>query len=143
MFIGISNNLIDAKNRVIVPAKYREELGSKCILTRGLDECLVFYPLKTWEEQQAKLAQLPRSDASARAFLRYTYANAVECEIDKQGRTVLPANLREIAKIDKDIVIIGMLDRVELWSKEIYDNSENGGKIGPEDLERFSENFQV
>jgi len=143
MFIGISNNLIDAKNRVIVPAKYRDELNSKCILTRGLDDCLVFYPMKTWEEQQAKYAQLPRSNANARAFLRYTYANAVECEIDKQGRTVIPANLRELAHIDKEIVIIGMLDRVELWSKEVYENDENGGKIGPEDLEKFSESFQV
>ncbi len=70
MLMGIYQNQIDAKNRVIVPAKFREELGMQCVLTRGLDECLILYPMATWQEQQKQLMQLPRSDAKVRAFLR-------------------------------------------------------------------------
>lgn len=143
MFIGKQENSIDAKNRVIIPAKYREELGPKCILARGLDECLVLYPLKTWKDQQTRLAELPRSDERARAFRRYIYANAVDCEIDKQGRVVIPAELRSIAHIDREIVIIGTMDSIEMWDKNIYENSENGGKLSPEDFAAFSESYQV
>jgi MraZ protein len=143
MLMGIYQNQIDAKNRVIVPAKFRDELGMQCVLTRGLDECLVLYPMSTWQEQQKQLASLPRSDARVRAFLRYTYANARDVEIDKQGRILFPADLREFAHIEKELVTIGMIDRVEIWAKDVYDNSENGGKLTAEDLERFSEEYRV
>ncbi|MBR0482115.1 MAG: division/cell wall cluster transcriptional repressor MraZ [Firmicutes bacterium] len=143
MLMGIYQNQIDAKNRVIVPAKFRDELGMQCVLTRGLDECLVLYPMATWQEQQKQLASLPRSDARVRAFLRYTYANARDVEIDKQGRILFPADLREFAHIEKELVTIGMIDRVEIWAKDVYDNSENGGKLTAEDLERFSEEYRV
>ena len=143
MLMGIYQNQIDAKNRVIVPAKFRDELGMQCVLTRGLDECLVLYPMATWQEQQKQLASLPRSDARVRAFLRYTYANARDVEIDKQGRILFPADLREFAHIEKELVTIGMIDRVEIWAKDVYDNSENGGKLSAEDLERFSEEYRV
>ena len=115
----------------------------QCILTRGLDECLVLYPMSTWQEQQKQLASLPRSDARVRAFLRYTYANARDVEIDKQGRILFPADLREFAHIEKELVTIGMIDRVEIWAKDVYDSSENGGKLSAEDLERFSEEYRV
>jgi len=143
MLMGIYQNQIDAKNRVIVPAKFRDELGFKCVLTRGLDECLILYPMSTWEQQQAQLAALPRSDARVRAFLRYTYANAREVELDKQGRILFPQDLREFAHIDKELTTIGMIDRVEIWSKEIYENSENGGMLSSEDLAKFSEDYKV
>ena len=122
MFMGTYQNSIDAKNRVIIPARFREELGPRCVLTRGLDECLILYPMSTWAEQQQKLAALPRSDENARAFIRYVYANATECEIDRQGRLLIPANYREGAGIVKDVVTIGMLDRIELWAKETADS---------------------
>ncbi len=143
MLMGSYQNSIDAKSRVIVPAKFREELGPKCVLTRGLDECLILYPMQTWAAQQQKLAELPRSDEHARAFIRYIFANATDCEIDKQGRLLIPASYREMARIDKDLVTIGMLDRVELWSKEVYDESENGGKLSAKDFEKFSEVYKV
>jgi len=143
LLMGVYQNSIDAKNRLVVPAKFRDELGYKCVLTRGLDQCLVIYPMETWVEQQKVLAALPRSDEKARAFLRYMYANAVECEIDKQGRITLPQYLRDIADIDKDLVTIGMLDRVELWSRDIYENSENGGKLSPEDFKELGDTYQV
>ncbi|MBR0416589.1 MAG: division/cell wall cluster transcriptional repressor MraZ [Firmicutes bacterium] len=143
MLMGIYQNQIDAKNRVIVPAKFREELGMQCVLTRGLDECLILYPMATWQEQQKQLMQLPRSDAKVRAFLRYTYANARDVEIDKQGRILFPQDLRQFAHMEKELVTIGMIDRVEIWSKDVYDNSENGGKLTAEDLEKFSEEYRV
>jgi len=143
MLMGTYENSIDAKNRIAVPAKLRDELGSKCILTRGLDDCLILYPIKTWEIQQRKLADLPRSDKNARAFLRYIYANAEEVEIDKQGRIVLSARYRQLAHIEKDLVTIGMLDRIEVWAKETYEADQNGGKLSSDDLSKFSETFQV
>jgi MraZ protein len=143
MLMGIYQNQIDAKNRVIVPAKFRDELGMQCVLTRGLDECLVLYPMSTWQEQQKQLATLPRSDARVRAFLRYTYANARDGEVDKQGRILFPSDLREFAHIEKELVTIGMIDRIEVWSKDVYDNSENGGKLTAEDLEKFSEEYKI
>ena len=134
MFMGTYQNSIDAKNRVIIPAKFREELGPKCVLTRGLDECLILYPMSTWAEQQQKLAALPR---------RYIFANATDCEIDRQGRLLIPASYKDVARMDKELVTLGMLDRVELWSREVYDDSANGGKLGPKDFARFSETYKV
>jgi len=143
MLMGTVESLIDAKNRYAVPAKFRDELGCKCVLTRGLDNCLILYPMKTWEEMQTKLSALPKSDKQARAFLRFVYANASECDIDKQGRTILPEAYRQKASIQKNLVSIGMLDRVEIWAKEVYENDENGGKLSADDLEKFSETYQV
>ena len=140
---GIYQNQIDAKNRIIVPAKFREELGDECVLTRGLDECLVLYPQSTWQKQQEQLDALPRSDARVRAFLRYTYANARDVEVDKQGRIVFPADLREFAHIKKELVTIGMLDRIEIWAKDVYDGSENGGKMTSKELAEFSEEYKI
>lgn len=143
MLMGIYENSIDAKNRISVPAKFREELGMKCVLTRALDDCLILYPMKTWKQQQEKLMTLPRSDKNARAFLRYMYANATEVDVDKQGRIVLSERYREIAHIEKSLVTIGMLDRIEVWSKETYDKDSTGGKLSTKDLEKFSETYQV
>jgi len=143
MLMGIFENSIDQKNRVIVPSKLREELGYKAVLTRGLDECLVLYPMETWQKQQEALEALPRSDAKVRAFLRYTYANARDVEIDKQGRILFPQDLKEFAHIEKDLVTIGMIDRIEIWAKDIYDSSENGGRLSAEDLQSFSDTYRV
>ena len=129
VLMGVYQNSIDAKNRVIVPSKFRDELGSKAVLSRGLDNCLVIYPMQTWEEQQKQLSGLPKSDPQARAYLRYIYSNAVECEIDKQGRTVIPINLRQAAGIEKELVTIGMMDRVEIWAKEVYESDGQGGML--------------
>ena len=143
MLMGSYQNSIDAKNRVIIPARFREELGPRCVLTRGLDECLILYPMSTWAEQQARLAALPRSDENARAFIRYVFANATECEIDRQGRLLIPAAYKDMARLDKELVTLGMLDRVEIWSREVYDDSAYGGKLTPKDLQKFSETYKV
>ena len=143
MLMGTYQNSIDAKNRFSVPAKFRKELGEHCVLTRGLDDCLVIYPMETWNAQQQELSKLPRSDEKARAYLRYTYMNAVECDIDKQGRTVLPQFLRDLVHIEKDLVTIGMLDRIEIWSRDIYEKDRNGGKLTPKDLSEIGLRYQV
>ncbi len=143
MLMGSYQNSIDAKNRFIIPAKFRGELQEKCVLTRGLDECLILYPMSTWAKQQERLAELPRSDENVRAFIRYIFANATECDIDRQGRVLIPAAYKAMAGIDKELVTIGMQDRVELWSKEVYDNSELGGKLTAKDLGKFSESYKV
>lgn len=118
MLIGEYEHSVDTKGRLIMPAKLREEIGYKFIVTKGLDGCLFVFPLKEWEIFQEKLRALPVSDKNARNFTRFFFAGAIECEIDKQGRFLVSSNLREFAGLDKDVVIIGMNSRLEIWSKE-------------------------
>ena len=143
MLIGRHENSIDAKNRVIIPSKFRDDLGYKAVLTKGLDECLILYPMPTWAEQEKRLAELPMSDPSARAFKRFIYSNASEVDVDKQGRILIPAKLKDAAGLSKDLVTIGMLDRVEIWAKDQYDSDDNGGKLSAEDFSNFAEHYQV
>lgn len=118
MLIGEYEHSVDTKGRLIMPAKLRDEIGYKFIVTKGLDGCLFVFPLKEWEIFQEKLRALPVSDKNARNFTRFFFAGAIECEIDKQGRFLVSSNLREFAGLDKDVVIIGMNSRLEIWSKE-------------------------
>lgn len=118
MLIGEYEHSVDTKGRLIMPAKLRDEIGYKFIVTKGLDGCLFVFPLKEWEIFQEKLRALPVSDKNARNFTRFFFAGAIECEIDKQGRFLISSNLREFAELDKDVIIIGMNSRLEIWSKE-------------------------
>ena len=129
MFIGEYQHSIDAKSRIIIPSKFREELGYKFILTKGLDNCLFIYSMEEWKKFEDKLINLPIASKEARAFVRYFFSSAVECEIDKQGRLTIPQNLREHAKIDKELITIGVMSRVEVWSKQEwvkYDSNSLG-----------------
>ncbi|CDF57823.1 division/cell wall cluster transcriptional repressor MraZ [Thermobrachium celere] len=118
MFIGEYTHALDSKNRMIVPAKFREGLGGKFIITKGLDGCLYVYPLDEWKKLEDKLKELPLTNKDARAFVRFFFSGASEVEIDKQGRALIPQNLIEYAKIEKEIVSIGVSNRIEIWSKE-------------------------
>ncbi|SFH66665.1 MraZ protein [Pisciglobus halotolerans] len=118
MLMGEFKHNIDAKGRLIMPAKFREDLGEKFILTRGLDGCLFGYPQKQWEELEEKLKQLPLAKKEARAFTRFFYSAATECEIDKQGRINIPQTLRKHAVLEKVCYIIGVSERIEIWSEE-------------------------
>lgn len=120
MFIGEFQHNIDAKGRVIIPAKFREELGEHFIVTKGLDKCLFVYPLEGWKNVESNLRQLSFTHADSRAFSRLFFSGAVEVELDKQGRILLPANLRSYASMDKDVVVIGVSGRVEIWDKSIW-----------------------
>ena len=117
MFIGEYEHSIDLKGRVIVPSKFRDDLGFKFIVTKGLDSCLFVYPDSEWKVLEEKLKTLPLTSKDARAFVRFFFSGAAECEVDKQGRILIPSNLREYAQLDKDVKIIGVSTRVEVWSK--------------------------
>ncbi len=117
MFMGEYQHSLDAKGRIIVPAKFRDELGDRFVVTRGLDNCLFVYPRCEWEALEAKLKALPLTKGDARRFVRFLFSGATECEVDKQGRINLPQNLREYAGLDKEVIVIGVSNRVELWSQ--------------------------
>lgn len=118
MFMGEYQHTADEKGRIIVPVKFREELGDKFIVTKGLDNCLFVYPMQEWSILENKLKQLPFTRADARAFVRFFFSGATEVTIDRQGRVLIPNNLREYARIDKDVVVLGVSSRVEIWGKE-------------------------
>ena len=122
MFMGEYQHAIDPKGRLIVPVKFREDLGDTFVVTKGLDNCLFVYPMNEWKNLEAKLKALPFTKADSRAFVRFFFSGATECELDKQGRILLPVNLREYAQLERDVVVIGVSSRVEIWSKERWDN---------------------
>jgi MraZ protein len=127
MFIGEYQHGLDAKGRIIIPSKFRAALDEHFVITRGLDQCLFVYPKKEWETFEEKLKALPLTKRDARAFTRFFFSGANECEFDKQGRILIPNNLREYAEIEKDAVVIGVANRVEIWSKkswEAYNQSD-------------------
>ncbi len=124
MFIGEYEHSVDAKGRVIMPAKLREDIGEKFILTKGLDGCLFAYSQTEWTNFEEKLKTLPLTNKNARDFVRFFLSGAIECEIDKQGRFLIPSNLREYAKLIKDIAIIGVGTRIEIWDKETWKKGE-------------------
>jgi MraZ protein len=125
MFMGEHHHNIDSKGRLIVPAKFRDDLGEVFVLTRGLDQCLFGYPLSEWKDIEQKLKGLPLTKKDARAFTRFFFSGATESEIDKQGRTNIPTPLLQYAKLDKECVILGVSNRIEIWSKQIWEDYFN------------------
>lgn len=121
MFIGEYQHTLDDKSRIIIPSKFREDLGDGFVMTKGLDNCLFVYPKKEWSILEEKLKTLPLTNRDARAFIRFFFSGATECVLDKQGRVLIPANLREHSKLDKDAVVIGVSTRMEIWSKDEWD----------------------
>lgn len=118
--MGEFQHSIDEKGRLTIPAKFREALGSSFVVTRGLDHCLFVYPQKEWEMLEAKLKNLPFTRKDARAFVRFLFSGATESELDKQGRVLIPAALREYARLVRECVVIGVSNRVEIWSRELW-----------------------
>lgn len=125
MFMGEFQHSIDDKGRLTVPAKFRELLGASFVVTRGLDQCLFVYPMGEWAVMEKKLKALPLMKADARAFTRFFFSGATECELDKQGRVNLPGNLCEYAKLTKECVVLGVSTRVEIWSKHTWEQYFN------------------
>lgn len=120
MFIGEYQASIDEKGRISIPAKFRTELKSKVVVTRGLDNSLFLYNLDEWKKLAEKLASLPISTSNTRAFARLMLAGAMDCEVDKQGRIILPAYLKGFAKIQKRIIFAGLYNRIEIWSEDAW-----------------------
>ncbi len=121
MFMGEHHHNIDDKGRMIVPSKFREGLGSSFVITRGMDRCLFVYPPDEWKRLEEKLKTLPFTKKDARAFTRFFFSGAAECDVDKQGRINIPSTLREYAQLTKECVIIGVSSRVEIWSKSEWE----------------------
>lgn len=122
MFMGEYQHSLDAKGRLIIPAKFRDELGESGVITRGLDNCLFLFPQEEWGVLEAKLKTLPLTKADARQFVRFFFSGATEAELDKQGRIIVPQNLREYGQLDKEATIIGVSNRVEIWSRSRWDS---------------------
>ena len=120
--MGEFQHNIDAKGRIIIPVKLREDLGAKFVITRGLDGCVFGYPLDNWEKIQEKLKQLPLAKKEARAFTRFFYSAAAEVEIDKQGRINVPSTLVDYANLEKECLVLGVSDRIEIWSKARWES---------------------
>lgn len=121
MFMGQFQHALDPKGRLTIPARFRELLGDTFILTKGLDRCLFVYPKDEWAVLEQKLKSLPFTQKDARAFIRFFFSGAVEIEMDKQGRILVPPQLRDYAGIDRDIIIIGVSNRAEIWSVEEWE----------------------
>ncbi|MDD4802418.1 MAG: division/cell wall cluster transcriptional repressor MraZ [Syntrophomonas sp.] len=138
MFLGEHQHSLDSKGRITVPSKFREELGASFIATKGLDNCLFIYPLDEWKTIEAKLRALPFTRADVRSFARFFFSGASELEIDKQGRILLPANLREYAMIDKELVVIGVGSRLEIWATEKW---AQYNQIAESSYENIAENL--
>lgn len=124
MFIGEYKHSLDDKNRIIVPSKFRSELDGKFIATRGLDGCLACFPVEEFGKYISTITSMPVEKKEVRQYLRMISANAVECDLDSQGRVVLPQKLREMANIARDIVITGAINRFEVWAVETYGKYE-------------------
>lgn len=124
MLIGEYEHTIDAKGRLSMPSKLRRDMGEAFIVTKGLDGCLFAFSQDEWKNFETKLKSLPLSDKNARNFVRFFLAGATECEIDKQGRFLIPSNLREAGKLEKEAVIIGVGTRLEIWNKEIWTSKD-------------------
>ena len=118
MFIGEYNHTLDDKGRITIPSKFRDGLGDEFVITKGLDSCLFVYPKDEWKIFEDKLKTLPLTSKDARAFVRFFFAGASQCNLDKQNRVLLPQNLRIHSELQKEAVIIGVSTRIEIWSKE-------------------------
>lgn len=134
MLIGEYEHSLDVKGRLIMPAKLREDMGEKFIITKGLDGCLFGFSQNEWFSFEEKLKTLPLTNKNARDFVRFFLSGAIECEIDKQGRFLIASNLREYANMEKDVVIIGVGTRLEIWDRDkwkIYNSDKN---ISPDEI---------
>ncbi len=134
MFMGQYNHSVDAKGRLIIPAKYREELGEEFVITKNVDKCLTVYSKEEWKNVEGHLRELTAKNKNARKYMRFVFANASFCEPDKQGRVILNSALREYAGIEKDVVLIGVMDHIEIWSAQNWSDESQD-----EEMEEIAE----
>lgn len=142
MFIGQYNNKMDVKGRLSMPVKFREEIGTKFIITRGLDSCLFGYSLKEWQKIENKIKSLPITKKNARSFQRFFFSGATEVEIDKQGRINIPKSLIDHASLEKECVVNGIANRIEIWDKAKWDTQLQESELAFEEIAEELENFE-
>ena len=134
MFMGEYSHTIDTKGRLIIPSRFREELGETFVVTKGLDGCLFVFSDEEWKAFEIKLKSLPLTNKNARQYARFFVAGATPCELDKQGRILLPATLREFAGLEKDVVLTGMLNRIEIWSKDKWNENNSLDDVAMDEI---------
>lgn len=134
MFIGEYEHSIDNKGRITMPVKLKTEIGEKFVITKGLDGCLFVYSQEEWTNFEEKLKTLPLTNKNARDFVRFFLSGAIECELDKQGRFLITSNLREYAILEKDIVIIGVGTRLEIWNREKWKKYSSDENISADEI---------
>jgi len=118
MFIGEYLHSIDLKKRMAVPSKFRADLKNKVVVTRGLDKCLFIYPMKVWEDLAGKLGTLPVGESATRSFIRLMLSGAVDVEVDKQGRILIPDFLKDYAGLNRNVIVAGIYNRLEIWDEK-------------------------
>jgi MraZ protein len=138
MFMGQFRHNLDSKNRLIIPVKFREPLGANFVVTKGLDGCLSVYTAEKWESMISRLAQIPATKKEARMYLRTLTGNAMECDLDNQGRIQLPQFLVSLAHFTKSCVIVGVADHVEIWPEEQWDTYDD---LASESFESIAESL--
>lgn len=136
LLIGEYEHNLDEKGRLIMPAKLRDDMGEKFIITTGLDGCLFGFSMTEWQKFEDKLKSLPITNKNARNFTRFFLAGATECELDKQGRFLIPAKLRNIASLEKEAVIIGTGTRIEIWNKLAWEEQTSFENLSIEEIEQ-------
>jgi MraZ protein len=129
MFTGEYNHSFDEKGRVIIPSKFRNELGETFYIGKGLDKCLFIYPIETWTEFVGKLKNLSTFNKQERFFLRRFVSGFSECSFDKQGRILIPPSLRDFSELNTEAAIIGVIDRIEIWNKESWNDYSNNDEF--------------
>ena len=143
LLIGEYEHSLDVKGRLIMPAKLRQDIGEKFIITKGLDGCLFVFSQNEWLNFETKLKELPLSDKNARNFVRFFLSGATECEIDKQGRFLISSNLRDFAMLKKEVVIIGVLDKIEIWSKDRWLEYSKEENMAADEIAERMENLGI
>lgn len=143
MFMGEFQHSIDSKGRVIIPSKFRNQLGSNCILTRGMDGCIFGYPEDVWRELEEKMKHLPLTKRDARAFSRFFYSGATECEFDKQGRVNIPSSLIKHAELDQNCILVGVSNRFEIWNLNNWHHYNDETEMNIEDIAESMEDFDL
>ncbi len=134
MFIGEYRHTIDAKKRLAIPAKFRKKLGEVAVLTKSLDNSLVLYPMKEWEELAGKLSKLPIGQSGTRSFVRTMLAGAADIEIDSLGRILVPEYLKDFAGLKKNVVIAGLFNRLEIWDEEAWSEYKKNSEKNTGDI---------
>lgn len=143
MLIGEYSHSLDAKGRLIMPAKLREDMGEKFIITTGLDGCLFGFSMSEWQKFEDKLKTLPITNKNARNFVRFFLSGATECELDKQGRFLIASKLREVANLDKDVTIIGAGTRIEIWNTKKWEEQTSAENLSIEEIEKNMEELGI
>ncbi|MCH4008452.1 division/cell wall cluster transcriptional repressor MraZ [Companilactobacillus sp.] len=141
MFMGEFHHTIDSKGRIIIPSKFRQEIGESFVVTRGMDGCLFCYPMDQWKQLEAQLDKLPLTKKDARAFTRFFYSAAMEVEFDKQGRINLSAPLIKFSELQKNCVIVGVSDRIEIWDEEKWTKFSEEAEENFEDISEKMTDF--